>query len=153
MDFFNKIGDSIQNVGKEVSKKTKDLSGTMSLNSQIKEAENTINKLYQQVGQKYFNEYNEEVCTRYAEEAQQIAELMEKIAKDKEQLRALKGLKICPNCGSEINAQVPHCPMCGTAVEVPVSAFEPATSFCPGCGAPVTQGTKFCGKCGTKLGE
>ena len=25
MDFFNKIGDSIQNVGKEVSKKTKDI--------------------------------------------------------------------------------------------------------------------------------
>ena len=31
MDFFNKLGDSIQNVGKEASKKAKDLSGTLQM--------------------------------------------------------------------------------------------------------------------------
>ncbi len=157
MDFLNKAKNSIQNVGKEVSKKTKDIGGTMSLNNQIKEAESTLNQIYQQIGQKYYNECNTEAVERFPEECQQIVAIMEKMAKDKEQLRALKGLKLCPNCGADVDIQLPHCPMCGTAVEVPVAAFEPVapaetSAFCPGCGTQLTPGTKFCGKCGTKIG-
>lgn len=153
MDFLNKLGDSLQSMGKEVSKKTKDFGGTVSLNSQIKESENNLNKLYQLLGQRYYQEYKEESCARYEQVTQQIAQIQEKIAGDREQLRALKGLKICKNCGTEIDMQALHCPMCGTAAEVPASAFEPETVCCPGCGAQVVPGTKFCGKCGTKLDE
>lgn len=51
MDFFNKLGDSIQNVGKEASKKAKDLSGTVTLNSQIKETETQLERIYKLIGE------------------------------------------------------------------------------------------------------
>ena len=54
MDFFNKLGDSIQNVGKEASKKAKDLSGTVTLNSQIKETETQLERIYKLIGEKYY---------------------------------------------------------------------------------------------------
>lgn len=62
MDFFNKLGDSIQNVGKEASKKAKDLSGTVTLNSQIKETETQLERIYKLIGEKYYMAYREEAA-------------------------------------------------------------------------------------------
>lgn len=158
MDFFNKLGGSIQNVGKEVSKKTKDLGGTLSLNSQIKENEARLVRIYQAIGENYCSSYAEEARSRYGEEFSQIDAIREAIENDKVQLRVLKGLKLCPNCGAEVENAALHCPMCGTELEVPVVADTPAQdakpspAFCPNCGSPLNPGTNFCGKCGSKVG-
>lgn len=154
MDFFNKLGDSIQSVGKEVTKKTKDLSGTVSLNAQIKESENQLSQVYRIIGEKYYNLCKEEAKSRYPEETDEIVKIQNKLAEDREKLRNLKGLKLCSNCGAEIEKGVLHCPMCGTeqqrtqTVEQEVQSQQ---SFCPVCGEPVLAGAKFCGKCGAKL--
>ena len=103
MDFFNKLGDSIQNVGKEASKKAKDLSGTVTLNSQIKETETQLERIYKLIGEKYYMAYREEAAERFPEENDELIKLQNKLEEDKKQLRALKGLKVCQNCGAEIN--------------------------------------------------
>jgi hypothetical protein len=155
MDFFNKLGDSIQNVSKEATKKAKDLSGTVSLNAQIKESESGLEKLYKAIGEKYYNTYTADAEEKYTEECAQIKVLKEKIEKDRKSLRELKGLVLCPNCGAEVEQTAAHCPKCGTFLKAevvePVVTPEQQTSFCPGCGEAVVPGTKFCGKCGTKL--
>lgn len=156
MDFFNKIGDSLQNVGKEVTKKTKDLGGVVSLNSQIKESEAGLERVYKTLGEKYYSTYKEEASERFSGETDEILKIQSKLEKDREQLRALKGLKLCTNCGAEVDSSVLHCPMCGTEMPVnnPAAAepeAQPRPSFCPACGAPLAADAKFCGKCGTKL--
>ena len=153
MDFFNKLGDSIQNVGKEASKKAKDLSGTVTLNSQIKETETQLERIYKLIGEKYYMAYREEAAERFPEENDELIKLQNKLEEDKKQLRALKGLKVCQNCGAEIELSVLHSPMCGTEQpQIQVQPqMQPAQAFCPGCGAPLAEGAKFCGKCGTKI--
>ena len=94
MDFFNKLGDSIQNVGKEASKKAKDLSGTVTLNSQIKETETQLERIYKLIGEKYYMAYREEAAERFPEENDELIKLQNKLEEDKKQLRALKGLKV-----------------------------------------------------------
>lgn len=155
MDFFNKIGGSIQNVGKEVTKKTKDLSGTVSLSAQIKESENNLEKVYRVIGEKYYALYKEEAVSRFTEETDEIIKIQEKLEKDKEQLRALKGLKLCSNCGAEVDVSCVHCPMCGTELAADNNNADTDVqgkpAFCPSCGAELADDAKFCGKCGTKV--
>ena len=155
MDFFNKIGGSLQNVGKEVTKKTKDLGGVVSLSGQIKESENNLERVYRILGEKYYTSFKEEATDRFMEETDQILKIQEKLAKDKEQLRTLKGLKLCTNCGAEVELSVAHCPMCGTELAVSNMNAEPEAaarpSFCPSCGAALSADAKFCGKCGAKV--
>lgn len=154
MDFLNKIGGSISNVSKEVTKKTKDLGGVVSLTSQIKDNQNNIDKLYKELGEKYYKEYNEEAAQRFAEEVKQVVVLQEKMEEDRRQLRALKGLKLCKSCGAEVENAALHCPMCGAELEVPVTKTVEETpseqKFCVSCGEPLGTDAKFCGKCGAK---
>lgn len=155
MDFFNKIGDSMQNLGKEVTKKTKDLSGAVSLSAQIKESESNLEKVYKVMGEKYYTLYQEEAVSRFTEETDEIIKIQAKLAKDKEQLRALKGLKLCSNCGAEVDMSCAHCPMCGSELAASQDSAGTETQekplFCPSCGAELSADAKFCGKCGTKV--
>ena len=82
MDFFNKLGDSIQNVGKEASKKAKDLSGTVTLNSQIKETETQLERIYKLIGEKYYMAYREEAAERFPEENDELIKLQNKLEED-----------------------------------------------------------------------
>ena len=160
MDFSNKMGDKLQNVGKEVTKKTKDLGGVVSLNSQIKDSEAGLERIYKILGEKYYKSFREEASQRFTEETDEIIKIQSKLESDKEQLRALKGLKLCSNCGAEVDGNALHCPMCGTELPVinvavqseSVQAEQPKPAFCPSCGAPLSAEAKFCGKCGTKIG-
>jgi hypothetical protein len=157
MDFFNKIGDSIQNVSKETAKKAKDLSGSVSLNSEIKEYENNLEKLYKTLGEKYYKVYTAEAEDRYPEISARIKEILGKIEADKKNLRGLKGMQLCPHCKAEVDMAAIHCPMCGTFLKPQTveEVLEPTQkqAFCPGCGEAIAPGIKFCGKCGTKLSE
>lgn len=161
MDFFNKMGDKLQNVGKEVTKKTKDLGGVVSLNSQIKDSEAGLERVYRTLGEKYYKSFREEAYQRFSEETDEIMKIQSKLESDRAQLRALKGLKLCSNCGAEVDGSALHCPMCGTELPVVQAAAEPEQTqepeqpkpaFCPSCGAPLSENAKFCGKCGTRIG-
>lgn len=159
MDFFNKMGDKLQSVGKEVTKKTKDLGGVVSLNSQIKDSEAGLERVYKILGEKYYKSFRDEASQRFSEETDEILKIQAKLESDKEQLRALKGIKLCLNCGAEVDSSALHCPMCGTALPVtkvvsepePANEEQPKATFCPSCGAPLSAEAKFCGKCGTKI--
>jgi len=160
MDFFNKMGDKLQTMGKEVTKKTKDLGGVVSLNSQIKDSEAGLERVYKILGEKYYKSFREEASQRFSEETDEILKIQAKLESDREQLRALKGLKLCLNCGAEVDGSALHCPMCGTELPVPsavsepepMQAEQPRQAFCPSCGAPLLADAKFCGKCGTRIG-
>lgn len=160
MDFFNKMGDKLQNVGKEVTKKTKDLGGVVSLNSQIKDSEAGLERIYKILGEKYYKSFREEASQRFTEETDEIIKIQSKLESDRGQLRALKGLKLCLNCGVEVDGNSLHCPMCGTELPVVNAAGQsesmqeeqPKPTVCPSCGASLSSDAKFCGKCGTKIG-
>lgn len=158
MDFFNKLGESLQNAGKEVTKKTKDLGGVVSLSAQIKEGENQLEKVYAMIGKKYSEAFPEELRERFFEEYEQITKISSKLEEDKEQLRVLKGLKVCPNCGAQTDVNALHCPMCGTELKQKEETVEEVAEVqeqncCPYCKEPVSENAKFCAKCGTKINQ
>ena len=51
MGFFDKLGETFSNTGKEVAKRTKDFTDITKLNSKITTEEDCIQKAYLKIGQ------------------------------------------------------------------------------------------------------
>lgn len=56
----------------------------------------------------------------------------------------VSGLRVCPNCQTNVPKQSKFCPECG-------NALPPEVRFCTECGAKLDPGCKFCSQCGTKV--
>ena len=54
------------------------------------------------------------------------------------------GLRVCPNCQTNVPKQSKFCPECG-------NALPPEVRFCTECGSKLDPGCKFCPQCGTKV--
>ena len=86
----------------------------------------------------------------FPELTERIKKLYAALEKDRIELAYLKGKKVCPNCGTELEADVQCCITCGINVENVENPFN-VTPVCASCGNQLPEGTKFCLNCGTKV--
>lgn len=153
MDFFQKTKNSIFSAGKGFSQKASDVSGIARVSIKLKEEEKELQSSLHELGLQFYNLHKEEAQIMFPELTTSIENLYSQISSDKILLAGLKGLKICPNCGAELDAIVQCCTSCGTNVEnVPVNPQStlPKT-FCPNCGTELAENSKFCMNCGANL--
>lgn len=116
MAFFDKLSETLVNASKDVSQKAKDLSGTAKLTLDIHTKEDQVQKMYAQIGKRYFEEHKDDEQTAY-EEMAQIKEMLAVIEDMKKELMELKGAKVCPRCGQEVKAEDVYCKSCGAKIE------------------------------------
>lgn len=116
MAFFDKLSETLVNASKDVSQKAKDLSGTAKLTLDIHTKEDQVQKMYAQIGKRYFEEHKDDEQTAY-EEMAQIKEMLAVIEDMKKELMELKGVKVCPRCGQEVKAEDVYCKSCGAKIE------------------------------------
>ena len=112
MAFFDKLSETLTNASKDVSQKAKDLSGVAKLTMDIHTKEDQVQKLYAQIGKLYFESHKDDDRAEYAQIAQ-IKEMLVVIEDMKKDLMELKGTKICPKCGKEIDSKDTFCKGCG----------------------------------------
>ena len=60
MDFFNKLGDTISGIGKDVSQNVADLTGIARLNMDIRKREDFVRKQYTEIGKQYYDLHKED---------------------------------------------------------------------------------------------
>lgn len=120
MALFEKLGDTILNVGKDVSQKVKDVSGITKLKIDIRAKEDFINKQYMELGKACYERRQSET---EEEEAifERIDEAVSEIHKMELQILELKGTKKCPSCGAEVSDLAEYCSVCGEKISVVVS--------------------------------
>lgn len=95
-----------------------------------------LKKLYQQLGEVYYQYGNIEPIAEFTDITDKIASLFAKYDK-------------CPNCGAELEDDALYCDMCGTRIGVMGNEEqENKKTVCRYCGNPVRNEAKFCGACG-----
>lgn len=119
MDFFEKIGDTIVSVGKDVTQKAKDVSGIAKLKLDIKSKEDFIKEQYIELGRAYYESHKEEEVEDQAR-FDQIKEALEEIERMRLQILELKGARKCPDCGAEAADTADYCSVCGAKLTVVV---------------------------------
>lgn len=117
MDIFNKAKESLTAAGKGFTQKASDVSGLAKVTMKIKEEEKQLDQSLKDLGSLLFNQYNEEAKQLFPQQTESIRQLYAALQQDREELAYLKGKKICPNCGAELDADVQRCISCGMNVE------------------------------------
>ena len=150
MDFLNKAKNSFSAAGKGFSQKANDVSGIARVTLKTKEEEQQLEAALKELGQMLYNQQNESAKAMFPELTEKIRELYASLEKNRIELAFLKGKKICPGCGTELEAELQCCTMCGLNVE---NVVNPLTipCVCENCGNELPQGAKFCMNCGNKI--
>lgn len=154
MDFFNKTKDSLLSASTKITQKASGVSGTVTLNIKIHEEEKSLQNNIAELGRIMMEQHTEETQRLCPEMFLSIQELVKKIDIDKKELAICKGLKICPNCSAEQQANAMHCTVCGMDMEEAASLIaqnRPVTVICKTCGESINSGNLFCANCGTKV--
>lgn len=160
MAFFEQTGKWIMDAGQGLAQKKKNFSDVNRLNGAISGYEKKIAQLYASIGQTYYEQHREDAEPEQLPKIQEINGLLAEIARCKEELKQIKGIVKCPNCGAEVALTSNFCNVCGTKMPQEAKAASeaadetaaaPETRTCPSCHAPVEPGNEFCTHCGAKL--
>ena len=119
MDFFNKVGSTISNKGKDVTKKAKEMAEIAKLTGQIVEKEEAIKGAYIELGKYVYESQKEDAPEEVAEKFAVIDATVEEIEHLKREIRKLKGRQECPDCGKEVSYSAAFCSYCGAKLPEP----------------------------------
>lgn len=136
MAFFDELGKNISDSSK-ISK----------LNSLASDEQKRIDTLCMEIGKAYVELHSEDYEQGFAAQIAEIKASNMRIKDYTEQIKVLKGIFPCPNCGHDLTKEDVFCTGCGTRVVAPA----PAGNVCTGCGAVLAEGAAFCTSCGTKV--
>jgi rRNA maturation endonuclease Nob1 len=155
MAFFQELGNKISQTSQDAVKKTRILAETAKINSHIEGERRNISENYNKIGSKYFELYPETSDENLAGFCNSIAESMRKIEDYQEQIKQLKGITTCQNCGVEFAEGAQFCTACGAKIAIPEETMDEQTEAlqvksCSGCGQQLTEGSIFCSGCGKK---
>lgn len=140
MAFFDKLGDTIASVGKDVTQKAKDVSGIAKLKLDIKSKEDFIKEQYIQIGKAYYEAHKgEDVAEK--DLFARIEEAKDAIADMELQILELKKARKCPKCGAEVAETAEFCSGCGAKLGVVVNE-TPYQEAAKTEEAPVTKETE-----------
>ncbi len=156
MDFFEKLGKRISDMGNSVAQNTKNFADTASLQKGISDNKKKIEQLYADIGKAYYENHKNEADAAQADVMAEITALLAQIEENSEKIKQIKGVTKCANCGEDIAPDAMFCNNCGTKVVRETPAAAPAVPvsdqrLCPTCGQPVGKDNLFCNNCGTKL--
>ncbi len=111
------------------------------LSSRIHREEKKINTMYTDMGKKLYDLYKDNALEEFEAEFQAVGASYARIDDLQEQLRDVRGVRICPNCKSEVSATERFCPNCGCKMpelidenqdeEMPEEEGEPSEEYEP----------------------
>ncbi len=124
MDFFERLGDTIVNVSRDVTQKAKDVSGIAKLKLDMKATEDFIKEQYAALGKWYYQEHKEEEGEQRAW-IERIDEALEAIAQMELKILELKKARVCQECGAQASDTAEYCSVCGAKLVVVVKEDVP----------------------------
>ena len=155
MDFLEQLGKRLSDAGQGVAQQTKNLTELTRLNGTISEKDKQLHKAYAAIGQSYYERHKHDLNAEERALIESVSQLLSEIALCREEIKQIKGVTKCQNCGADIPLHAAFCNSCGAKVS-PQANDEHASSalktgICPNCHAAVPAGNQFCNHCGTKL--
>lgn len=169
MDSLSKIAKSVGDGAKTAVKKSEDMVEIAKLNKSITNEEDRIKSIYNEIGKIIYLKYenNEAIEDELIELCNKIDEYQDNISSLKQKIAEVKNVRICSNCGVELEIDTEFCGKCGAKQEMinmgknkaesNVGAEQPKEDmtekpkYCPACGKEIIEDSKFCQECGAKL--
>ena len=152
MSFFDNIGSKASAAGQAAAEKARNFAEVTRLGGVVSDHEKRISRLYFEIGQSYYERHKDDPEAEELERIAEITDTNEKIAVCRNQIKTLKGVEKCPNCGADVQNGSQFCNKCGTRMPPASMKTAPKAGLtCPTCGTELESDAAFCFNCGTKL--
>ena len=152
MSFFDNIGSKASAAGQAAAEKARNFAEVTRLGGVVSDHEKRISRLYFEIGQSYYERHKDDPEAEELERIAEITDTNEKIAVCRNQIKTLKGVEKCPNCGADVQNGSQFCNNCGTRMPPASMKTAPKAGLtCPTCGAALAEGNLFCNNCGTRI--
>lgn len=113
MAFWDQVASTVSKGSKTVAEKTKQIATITKLHSSINTEEEKIKALYMKIGREYYESHKNDDTNRFANELKEINQGFVKIQHYKQQIRDIKGVYHCANCGADVDSNDAFCGKCG----------------------------------------
>ena len=152
MAFLSDLGKKVSLTAQEVAKQAKESAEISKQENLIAEEKRKINTIHQQIGKLYYDLHADSYEESFESLIMQIKDCESKIEQCLIQIDRAKGLKKCPQCGSEIAFDAKFCNSCGFRMEEECNNSNAENSIkCSNCGCDVNSGSAFCENCGSPI--
>lgn len=151
MALLENLGKKITEVGHSATQKAKEMADVASLNASISEEEKRIDNLYFQIGKLFVERHAVDCKGEFGGMVASVREAQAKIADYQEQIKSIKGVVRCEQCGAEVARGVAFCSSCGAPMPKLDAVPLDDTIRCENCGAMVKHGMRFCTSCGKPM--
>lgn len=156
MAFFEQLGKKISDAGQGVAQSSRNAMDIAKLNSAINDKKRQIGQYTAALGEQYYQLHKDTPDEALAQLVNAITALYGEIHDCEEQIKNIRGVVKCPNCGADVPLNASFCAVCGTPAATAEKTVAPATPpegtrECPYCHKFVPQENKFCTFCGSKL--
>jgi len=149
--FWDELKTKVSDTANSAVNKANELAEVSRLNGLVAEEDKKIKNLYYQIGKAYVAQCGSNPAPEFAELVGAVIESGRAMKDYKDQINALKGIRICEKCGAEVAKGVNFCNTCGNQMPVVPEYDETKFDKCPGCGALVEKGMRFCTTCGQAM--
>lgn len=113
MDFFDKLGESLAEAGRDVGQKAKDVSEIAKLKLDIRSKEDYVEKQFAALGRAYFEKNKDVEGAKETEQFYLIREAQAEIKRMKDEVLRIQGAKECGKCGAKVLENATFCSNCG----------------------------------------
>lgn len=153
MAFWDNLSQKASETTARAMQKAKEMSDIAKLNSIISEEETKINNTYYQIGKLYAAMHSNDYEEEFAGMINTLREADEKIRNCRQQIKDIKGVVRCSQCGAEVPVGGAFCSSCGASMPKVQSANTDDLIKCESCGAMVKKGVRFCTACGNPMAQ
>lgn len=122
---FEKFVETINNTGKAVGEKARQGSDIAKASIKITAEEKALTDIYTEIGKLYFDNHKDNPCCEEMKAlCDKAAEKIASLEGLKAQVRAIKGVNVCANCGADVPLENDFCGKCGAKIDRPEPAPE-----------------------------
>lgn len=112
---FEKISKKVMKISKDTVTEVQKMNEVRQLNAKVNEEKKLLNRLYMELGQKLYDKYKdvEIPLEGFESEFGKIEERYRAMDLLQDQIRAVKGVVLCPCCNMEVAVTERYCSNCG----------------------------------------
>ena len=113
MAFFDDLGKKLSKAGQSVMDKGKELADITKINLAISDEEKKLEEAYKKIGKLFVEKIGDRAEGDFAELVTVAKEADTKIDELRQQIKDIKGIAVCPKCGTQVQADAVFCNACG----------------------------------------
>lgn len=110
---FEELGKKVKKLGQDTMTEVQKLNEIRQLNSRINDQKKQMTSVYTKMGQKLYEMYKDGTMEGFEAEFRELEERNAAIGIFQDQIRDIKGVRVCPNCNVEVSVNERFCSSCG----------------------------------------